>query len=73
MSMHYFTAIVKITVLSEEKSSEGDKFSIWFQHKDVLLICCDNGTPDGKGVQAGLTERRNCPRQVGGGDSLYFL
>jgi hypothetical protein len=28
-------------------------------------FCCDNGSPDGREVQAGLTDRMVCQRHVG--------
>jgi hypothetical protein len=80
MSMHCFTAIVvKIRVASEQKSSLKRQFSVRYQHKYTIFplnlhwtelqfsaFCCDNGTPDGRDVQAGLTDRMIYQRHVCG-------
>jgi hypothetical protein len=53
-----------------------DKFSVWYQHREHKFscliytgwscsffdFCCDNGCPDGRDVQAGLTDQMVCQR-----------
>jgi hypothetical protein len=65
---------VKIEIIAEEM-----KFSVWYKHKknnfptqstlDGVVVsdfCCDNGSPDGRDVQAGLTDRMVYQRHVSG-------
>jgi hypothetical protein len=55
------------------------KFYLWYQHKkknfpfnlnwtelQFFYFCCDNGSPDGRDVQAGMTDRMVYQRHVGG-------
>jgi hypothetical protein len=57
------------------------EFSVLCQHKKnkfshsvytgrscsfFFYLCCSNGSPDGRDVQAGLTDRIICQRHVGG-------
>jgi hypothetical protein len=78
--MHYFTTfVVKIRVLSEYKSSLKRQILCMVQHKNTIFkhnlhgtemqfsdFCCDNGSPDGTDVRAGLTARMVYQRHVGG-------
>jgi hypothetical protein len=57
------------------------QISVWYQHKEYkfptqstldggFFSCCDNGSPDGRDVQAGLTDGWSI-RDIGA-DSLYI-
>jgi hypothetical protein len=56
-----------------------DEFSVWYQHKKHKFLhliytghsccsnfCCDNGSPDARDVQTGMTDRMVYQRHVGG-------
>jgi hypothetical protein len=77
--------IVKNKVLSEQKTSLKRQISsLWHQHCNTVLtvgytgrscsfedFCCDDRNPDGRNVQAGLTDKMICQNHVGCFLSLF--